>query len=42
MKNRKVISRNTGTRMPTDQAIYPKKLGIYTPCSTAMERTMKL
>lgn len=36
------INEKTGTRHATDQAMYPKKLGILTPERLAIERTIKL
>ena len=37
-----VSSINTGTKIPIDQSIYPKKPGILTPFSSAMDLTIKL
>ena len=33
---------NTGSRTAADQTMYPKKLGIFTPRSSAMTQTMRL
>ena len=41
-KNINVSSINTGTKIPIDQSIYPKKPGILTPFSSAMDLTIKL
>lgn len=42
MKNINVSSINTGTRIPIDHNIYPKKLGILTPFSSEIDFTIKL
>ena len=40
-KNNSISSAKTGTRIPSDQSRYPKKDGIRTPFSSAIDLTMK-
>ena len=42
LKNIIVSSKNKGIRIVADHAMYPKKLGILIPFSSAIDRTMKL
>ena len=42
LKNNTVLSKNNGISTTPDQSMYPKKLGIFIPFSSAIDLVMKL